>query len=127
MFENTINRHHTSIVINDTKTIMVFKFSIFYFNYIFIIDVMPFDIIIKNLFCLNFCQNGFVFCDILPPPTLTLRGGGFSLKYSSLYSINELSPRKSSFSKRKIKLCHPERKRRIFVTKVSRRQRFSSE
>ncbi len=32
--------------------------------------------------------------------------------------------RKSSFSKRKIKLCHPERKRRIFVTKVSRRQRF---
>ena len=33
-------------------------------------------------------------------------------------------PRKSSFSKRKIKLCHPERKRRIFVTKVSRRQRF---
>ena len=95
MFENTINRHHTSIVINDTKTIMVFKFSIFYFNYIFIIDVMPFDIIIKNLFCLNFCQNGFVFCDILPPPTLTLRGGGFSLKYSSLYSINELSPCRS--------------------------------
>ena len=33
--------------------------------------------------------------DILPPPTLTLRGGGFSLKYSSLYSINELSPCKS--------------------------------
>ena len=31
--------------------------------------------------------------------------------------------RKSSFSKRKIKLCHPERKRRIFVTKVLRRQR----
>lgn len=30
--------------------------------------------------------------DILPPPTLTLRGGGFSLKCSSLYSINELTP-----------------------------------
>ena len=30
--------------------------------------------------------------DILPPPTLTLRGGGFSLKYGNPYSINELSP-----------------------------------
>ena len=30
--------------------------------------------------------------DILSPPTLTLRGGGFSLKHSNEYSINELSP-----------------------------------
>ena len=37
---------------------------------------------------------------------------------------SDIYARKSSFSKRKIKLCHPERKRRIFVTKVSRRQRF---
>ena len=43
---------------------------------------------------------------------------------NAMSRLAKTPPRKSSFSKRKIKLCHPERKRRIFVTKVSRRQRF---
>ena len=44
--------------------------------------------------------------------------------HTDLRIYSNAPPRKSSFSKRKIKLCHPERRRRIFVTKVSRRQRF---
>jgi len=31
-------------------------------------------------------------CDLLPPPMLTHRGGGFSLNDTSVPSINELTP-----------------------------------
>ena len=42
--------------------------------------------------CFSLVHRNANLSDILPPPTLSLRGGGFSLKYSNLHSINELTP-----------------------------------